>query len=369
MVPEASLRRKKVYKKFLSDYIVSVDESIYKAHWKLHRNRSILIVCDLDEKFLGVITFRDIEKTYNDMRLTIKDICNRDCKYIYDDGDDYGVARNIFAEYPYVKQIPVLDKERNIVDLMTRNRAFWRERYMSMQLPRMHYAYCIYAAALEAKALGYPSFSVIEFGVAGGSGLVNCEFHAKEISKILDIEIEVYGFDSSEGLPEKNMGYKDMVHIWPGGSYHMDRKLLEDRIQFAQLVIGDIEKTTEDFFERYSPAPIGSILVDVDYYSSAIHVLRFLEKPDAYFLPRVQMYFDDIIPEYECQGENLAIKEFNLRNENIKISPEKMYYSGYRERTKICHRFLHEKYNDSAGVLFDQKLFSKDYELPLSEFI
>lgn len=358
-----------MYKKFLSDYIIQEDEDIYKAHWKLYKNRAILLVCGADEKFEGVITFSDIEKTYNDRRLTIKDICNRDCKYIYDSGDNYGTARNIFAEYPYVRQVPILNKERDILDLMTVNRAFWREKYMSAQLPRMHYAYCIYAAALEAKALGYTSFSVIEFGVAGGSGLVNCEFHAKEISKILDIEIEIYGFDSSEGLPEKNMGYKDMVHFWPGGSYHMDRKLLEDRLQFARLVIGDIEKTIEEFFEQVSPAPVGTILVDVDYYSSAVHVLRFLEKPDLYFLPRVQMYFDDISPEYEYQGECLAIKEFNIKNENIKISPEKMYHIDFRARTKICHRFLHEKYNVSAGVMFDQKLFPRDYELPLSEFI
>ena len=36
---------------------------------------------------------------------------------------------------------------------------------------RPHYAYCVYNAAILAKKLGYKSFSIIEFGVAGGNGI------------------------------------------------------------------------------------------------------------------------------------------------------------------------------------------------------
>jgi hypothetical protein len=38
-------------------------------------------------------------------------------------------------------------------------------------VPRAHYGYCIYHAALQALALGYPAISVLEFGVAAGAWL------------------------------------------------------------------------------------------------------------------------------------------------------------------------------------------------------
>ena len=356
-----------MYQEYLNDYIILDEEDVYKAHWKLHKNGGILLVCNRELKFEGVITFSDMAKTYNNDQLTVKEICNTDCKYIVrgDKKDSYVAAKYIFMDHPRINQIPVLNEHRDILDMLTRGRVFWEKKYRLAQLPRMHYAYCIYNAALEAKALGYSSLSVIEFGVAGGNGLVNCEFHSKEISRILDLDIEVYGFDSSQGLPQSNMGYKDMIHLWPGGSFHMDRQKLQKRLEFAKLVIGDFKETLEGFLEGYSPAPIGCILVDPDYYSSTLPILGFLEQSDNYFLPRVQMYFDDIFPEYEFQGENLAIKEFNDRNTMIKISPERMYYSDYRAKTKICHRFSHEKYNIPTLVYDGRKYSSNELECTL----
>ena len=40
---------------------------------------------------------------------------------------------------------------------------------------REHYYYCIRAAAETAAALGIPKISVLEFGVAGGNGLLEIE--------------------------------------------------------------------------------------------------------------------------------------------------------------------------------------------------
>ena len=62
-------------------------------------------------------------------------------------------------------------------------------------LRRNHYAYICYNAALLGKKLGYKKISVIEFGCAGGSGLVDLEYIASEIEKILNISFEIYGFD------------------------------------------------------------------------------------------------------------------------------------------------------------------------------
>ena len=358
-----------MYAKRLKEYVICEEEDLYKAHWMLYKNGSILIVVDADEKYKGVITFRDIKRSYSEPVLDVKSICNTRGKCVQSGNNIYVWTRDIFVEYPFINHIPVVDGERNLVDLMSRERAFWKQYYRSGHLSRMHYAYCIWNAALEAKALGYEAFSVIEFGVAGGNGLVNCEFHAKEIERILGIRIEIYGFDSAEGLPMTNQGYKDMVHIWPGGSYHMDRAVLEDRLEKTVLVIGEIKETTADFFVKYSAAPVGCMLIDVDYYSSTVPVLKFLDQADEHFLPRINMYFDDVHPEYEFSGENLAVKEFNMAHEKMKISPEGLLYADYRMRTKVCHRFAHKMYNERTSVFCGLELSPEDYELKLREFV
>ena len=54
-------------------------------------------------------------------------------------------------------------------------------------LKRPSYAYGVYTAAIQAKALGYPRFSVIEFGVARGHGLLDLEALAGRIRILRDI--------------------------------------------------------------------------------------------------------------------------------------------------------------------------------------
>ena len=58
---------------------------------------------------------------------------------------------------------------------------------------RPPYAYCLYHAAILAKKLKHKTFSVIEFGVAGGNGMNFIEKFSEKISKELDINIEIYG--------------------------------------------------------------------------------------------------------------------------------------------------------------------------------
>jgi hypothetical protein len=100
------------------------------------------------------------------------------------------------------------------------------------------------------------------------------------------------------------------------------------------------------------------MLVDVDYYTPTKYILDMLLTDDAHWLPRVQMFFDDISYGRGTvfQGELLAVKEFNLANEKIKISPEiwnsherMEYILGAPNATKIkeCHRFNHPKYNQN----------------------
>jgi hypothetical protein len=47
-----------------------------------------------------------------------------------------------------------------------------------------------------AKALGIKRVSVIEFGVAGGNGLVALDRIAEKVEQALGIDIDVYGFDT-----------------------------------------------------------------------------------------------------------------------------------------------------------------------------
>jgi len=78
-------------------------------------------------------------------------------------------------------------------------------------LDRTYYGFCIDNAATLAGSLGYSKISVIEFGVAGGRGLINVAYHVEQIRKLSTDDFEVYGFDLGSGLPAP-VDYRD-VHI------------------------------------------------------------------------------------------------------------------------------------------------------------
>ncbi len=220
-------------------------------------------------------------------------------------------------------------------------------------LRRNHYAYICYNAALLGKKLGYKKISVIEYGVAKGSGLLSLEKYSLEIEKMLDIEIDVYGFDTGEGLP-KPIDYRDLQYHWKAGFFSMNKEELKNKLKKAKLIIGDIEKTSKIFIKEHNPSPIGAVIHDFDFYSSTKNALNMMKGNDKFFLPRVFSYFDDIIgSEIELYndytGERLAINEFNSVSDNIKISPAYHLLSrpklNWYDQIRIIHFFSHEKYN------------------------
>lgn len=334
-----------MYNRGIEEFVVSCNDSIFKAVWKYHKNQKIIIVVDENEKFLGILTKKEIAKTYIDENISIKDLVNKKCTFVCDHGNEedvYADVRNIFLCNSKINYIPVIDKDKNVLSIFSRERAFWLQYYTDEKLERMHYAAGIYKAAYEAKNLGYKKFSVIEFGVAGGAGLLNLEFHAKEVSRIFDIDIEMYGFDLGTGLPKVAEGYKDTVHIWQPGFFKMNQTVLESKLQCAKLVLGDIAETVTTFIDDYSPAPVGFVAIDVDYYSSTVPILNFLKSgSDEYFIPRIWLYCDDIRLINEFQGLDLAIREFNDNNQDFKVSPEHAI-----GRVKLFHRFKHCKYDE-----------------------
>ncbi len=213
---------------------------------------------------------------------------------------------------------------------------------------RPHYAYGVYSAADLAKKLGLRGITALEFGVAGGNGLIALEKISKAVEKHLGIDVSVFGFDLGEGMPDP-VDYRDLPYVWSQGFYRMDRPALEARLSSAKLVIGNVEQTLRSFV---APHPVGFVAFDLDYYSSTKSALRVF---DADHLPRVYCYFDDTIwPEAACHneytGELCAIREFNLENAHRKLCPIHGFRytqprkAAWNEGIYVFHNFRHPLY-------------------------
>jgi hypothetical protein len=242
----------------------------------------------------------------------------------------------------------------------------YRFRYQVGALRRPNYAHLVYNAAVLAARLGEPRVSILEFGVAGGSGLVMLEYHAEEVEKIVPVKIEVYGFDTGEGLPDPK-DYRDLPYVWKPGFFKMDVPALKARLRRSQLVLGNVSDTVPTFFDQYDPAPIGAVCHDMDFYSSTAVALQIFDGDEKRMLPRILCYFDDTIGDQEAlygdwTGQRLAIAEFNESHTNSKISPA-FYLRAmplspvWHHQIWTAHLFSHSKYN--------QFISSEDQQLPL----
>jgi hypothetical protein len=231
----------------------------------------------------------------------------------------------------------------------------YRTRLEISAVQRAHYGWCVYHAAEEAKALGHKAITVVEFGVAGGNGLVSLCQHKKETEKATGVEVLIVGFDTGKGLPTSGDS-RDLLYFWPAGSFEMDREALERRVAGqAELVIGNVA-TTIPTWEPRQDAPIGAVLFDLDLYTSTMVAFRILDKSN--LLPRMWCYFDDIhgYPESaysDSIGEREAIKQFNLaperkrRNDHLSRA---YVFKGvasqpWHEDIYLYHQLNHPDYN------------------------
>jgi hypothetical protein len=235
---------------------------------------------------------------------------------------------------------------------------------------RPHYLYCLYHSAILAKKLNLKKISVIEFGVAGGNGVLFLESYQKKIYDEIGIEIEIYGFDLGSGL-SKPLDYRDLPYWFKEGFYKMDGVKLNKKLKNAKIIIGDVKITIQDFFKKNNPAPIGAIFNDLDYYTSTKNSFEiFKNDNDNYYLPRIFCYFDDVIgAENEMygnfNGELLAIKEFNDENKTKKIvlnqcliSQEKIYY---KFQIYYYHNFQHKDYN--KFIFYEEQFELSQYSI------
>jgi hypothetical protein len=267
--------------------------------------------------------------------------------YAIQRGQWMSVVNSLVAE-PYPLRLMVRELARRL------RLGSYRQRLRIGAIDRPHYGYCVYHAADLARKLGIPRISVLEFGVAGGNGVLNLEYHARQVTLLTGVEIDIYGFDTGEGLPAP-LDYRDLPYHWKEGFYRMDVEALSKRLQRTKLVLGDIRETAPQFFQTHDPAPIGAIAYDLDFYSSTVSAFRMLEAGEKYYLPRVFCYFDDTLgTETELYndftGVRLAINEFNRDHDKIKFGlPYHLLSRSMQERWYqqlwICHFFEHAKYN------------------------
>ncbi len=235
--------------------------------------------------------------------------------------------------------------------------------------PRPHYAYCIYQAAKLASRLGVDRISVLEFGVAGGNGLVEMERIAKEVEPLFGVGIEIWGFDSGKGLPAPR-DYRDLPYIWQEGFFEVDITALEARLERSRLILGDVRDTVPSFFSEHDAAPIGAAAFDLDYYSSTIDSLNVFAGDATTMLPRAFCYMDDIMSTdtgllSERVGQRRAIHDYNSVDENRELSP----IAGFRHTRAVPARwneqiYVHHSYAhpDYCTYIHDQA----DRQLPLA---
>ncbi len=187
---------------------------------------------------------------------------------------------------------------------------------------RPHYLMGVLKAAEQAIREGQREISVIEFGVAGGEGLLALQEYAASVERETGVKILVYGFDTGKGLPTVKTNYRDHPDQWRSGDYAMDEQWLRRQLApRTTLVLGEIDQTLPRFVRETQKASIGFIAVDVDLYSSAKEVLRFYLLPERRILRRVAMYFDDthFFFNHRYAGELLAIEEFDQESSAVKI--------------------------------------------------
>jgi hypothetical protein len=224
---------------------------------------------------------------------------------------------------------------------------------------RPHYAYLVYMAARLAASLGKTRVSILEFGVAGGAGLLAMEAHAAWVEQLFPVKIEIYGFDSGVGLPAP-VDYRDLPYHWRRGFFEMDIEKLRGKLARSRLVLGDVAGTAREFFvENPDAAPIGAISFDLDFYTSTRDAFRLLDAPDEHFLPRIYSYFDDVVGRDECYadgtGERLAIREFNAQNAAQEFSPDyylrsELGFMAWHHKIWVLHKFAHSEYCQFVGA-------------------
>src|SRR5207244_4299712 len=109
--------------------------------------------------------------------------------------------------------------------------------------------------------LGIKRITAIEFGVAGGNGLVALEDGADAVRELLGVQVDVVGFDNAIGLPQPE-DHRDAPYLMEAGQFAMDEPKLRARLRSATLHLGLVRDTLAGFVAS-GPAPVGFISFDL----------------------------------------------------------------------------------------------------------
>jgi len=193
-----------------------------------------------------------------------------------------------------------------------------RQLYRLKHLKRAQYYLGIRRAFSYADKLGLDRFSILEFGVAEGNGLLYLQNLLNAIAGGLSPKsVKIFGFDTFSGLPSME-GSKDGTSVWKEGDYPSDLAKLKALIdpQIVTPVPGlfsdSVPQVAADLIE-YPPL---FIIVDCDLYTSTLSIFENLFP--VYVPPLSYWYFDDTGLNFfsERVGEKLAIREFNAQAGN-----------------------------------------------------
>jgi hypothetical protein len=203
-----------------------------------------------------------------------------------------------------------------LTNAIARRYAFeWAALFDSVRYPA--YAVGLQTACKYAQLVGAAGFTAIEFGVAGGNGLIELSRYAPRLSQQTGMKITVIGFDAGSGLPTSS-DFRDAPWLWNQGDFPCDTNRLRTLLPpDTELVLGRIQDTLPRWLERKPTLPIGFISVDVDLYSATAAICDALGKVEtSYLLPFVSFYFDDILRHLtpRCTGEFAALTEFNRKH-------------------------------------------------------
>jgi hypothetical protein len=231
---------------------------------------------------------------------------------------------------------------------------------------RPQYLWSLLLAGRISKALNLRRIAALEFGVAGGNGLIALERAGAVATDLLGVEVEIFGFDTGTGMPEP-VDHRDVPWVIQEGYFPMDEHALREQLTSARLVLGPVSETVPEFLRSGHP-PIGFAAFDLDYYSATMQAFGVLEGPTERILPRVPCYFDDIFGYgwSDFTGERAAIADFNAEHEQRKIGkihglryelPRSEFMQPWHEQLYLVHAFDHPEYASSEGPV-DERWFS-----------
>lgn len=220
---------------------------------------------------------------------------------------------------------------------------------------RHHTAYCLLRSADQARAHGLSAITIVEFGVAAGTGLLNMAEIASHVTRETGVKFKILGFDTGTGMPPP-LDYRDHPDLYQENDFRMDERALRAKLPSnVELVIGDVKVTAKALVGMLSSeTPLGYVCIDMDYYSSTKHALTCLMGTPNLYLPMTYVYLDDLEDDAHNSicGELLAVSEFN-REMAPRIIERPVFLRGNRVMKNarwIDHIFIYHVLDHRARI-------------------